>query len=192
MTVFIETGSTYFEDRYLCDVGSSSITVSLKQTQWWTLKTCFEYVEKVAKKITILDQDIYSAQWLIDAGRDVPYWTEVRDTLKQERERYDTSRTQLLVAMNDFERELFIRVKSVIYVYLSPKWNDLDEKMAKSSELLDLTKALWNQSQYEIIRQKRDQLYVQRLLLDTIRRATSFDTLMVPLKTYIRETTLRQ
>lgn len=175
----------YFEHRYSCAIGTTSITVSLKQTE--THKKCFEYIERIAEKVSILEEDIQTAQWLIGAGRDIAYRNEVVLSLQKEHQQYLLSRQQIITAMDDFERELFIRVKWIVYVYLNPRYEELSQTVDKIDELLYRTKMQGTIDQYQFVIDKRDQLYRERLILDAIRAASSFETLIVPLRKYFQD-----
>lgn len=171
----------YFENKFLCTIGDNSITVSLHEWE----KPCFDYIEKVATKINTLQEDISTAQHYIDKNRDVEYRTAIKETLSEDKARYELSRNQLVTTMDDYENELFLRIKVLVYFYLQPERVAIEEKIAQADVLLLRMRLSWIWDQYRTVLNKRDELYRDWLLLDAIKRATSFEALLFPLKTYL-------
>lgn len=172
---------SYFENNFLCTIEETSITVSLHDWE----KPCFDYIQKVAVKITTLQEDIKIAQQYIESNRDTEYRITIKETLSADKATYEFSREQIITAMNDYEGELFLRIKVLVYFYLKPEREATDEKIAQADILLLRMRLSWNGDQYATVLKKRDALYRERLLLDAIKHASSFEELVFPLKTYL-------
>lgn len=172
---------SYFENKFLCTIEDTSITVSL--TDWE--KPCFSYISKVAAKIATLEEDITIAQQYIDANRDVDYWTALKETLDENRATYEFSRNQIVTSMDDYENELFLRIKVLVYSHLKSEREETEQKIKQADMLLLRMKLSWNDEQYPTVITKRNQLYREWLLLDAIKRSGSFEELLFPLKSYL-------
>lgn len=175
------SGFGYFEDRFYCILEESSITVSLQE--WETY--CFSYIQKITNKIDTLNNDIIVAQEYIAAQEDVAYWKSIWAWLIATKNQYNDSRTQIMIAMQDYEKELFLRVKSLVSSYLKPEYDDITQKIQQADKLLEHLRTTWNKDTYQSVLQKRDALYREWLLLDAIKWSYSFETLLFPLKTYL-------
>ncbi len=180
----------YFENKFLCTIQETSITVSLHEWE----KPCFDYISKIAVKINTLEEDISIAQQYIDTNRDIEYWTTIADTLSITKNDFEFSRNQIVTSMSDYENELFLRIKVLVYFYLKPERVETEAKIKQADTLLLRMKLSWNWVQYDTVLNKRDDLHREWMLLDAIKRASSFETLVFPLKTYLdwQEATLQQ
>ncbi len=180
---FTTIAFSYFENRFFCDVSSDIITVSLHE--WETL--CFTYIEKITERVTELHEDIRIAQQFIDRDLDVEYWSSVWRWLIERRNQFLNSRRLLLDAMEDYEKELFLRVKWLISFYLKPEHDEITKKIAQADFLLAHLRLVWDREMYPTILQRREELYREWLLLEAIKTSYSFETLLFPLKTYLHD-----
>jgi hypothetical protein len=174
---------SYFEDRFFCEVSSEQITVSLHEGE--TL--CFTYIAKITDRITELQEDIRIAQQFIQRDLDVQYWSTVWSSLLERKNQFLNSRRLMIDAMEDYEKELFLRVKWLISFYLKPEYDALTKKIAQADFLLAHLRLTGNGEMYPTILQRRDELYREWLLLEAIKTAHSFETLLFPLKTYLHD-----
>lgn len=173
----------YFENRFYCSIEWNTVTVTIED--WSTY--CFGYIEKIATRIAWLDQDIETAQEYIDEWTDRVYRYNLQSDFLVEKQQLERSRQQIIKAMDDFEKELFLRIKTLISFYLKPEWEEIEQKLDQADILKTHLTNQWNAEQYHKVVIKRNELYREWLLLDAIKQAQTFETLLFPLKTYLAE-----
>lgn len=108
--LFPLVSSGYFEDRYRCTLHPRSIEVSLSTGE----KTCFVYLAGVSQLVQKTKYDIEQANQNYDAGKDSVYRSGVILQLEDEYDALLQTQQDLLLAVKDFEQELFLRVKRLV------------------------------------------------------------------------------
>lgn len=182
MTVF-----WYFEDRLLCDVQDDQVQVSIDTQADDTMHTyCFTILQRLAQRITTLEADQnrarrYSTQWSVDDRR---YREQVVLTLEDTVIPYRMLRDLITSAMKDYEQELFFSVKNLVKTYLREESETLNQRLEKAYTLKVRIVSLWNNQQFEFIKNKIQERETQRMVLLAIRNAASFDTLIPALRSY--------
>jgi len=172
----------YFEEQYYCTIDKNIIDVSL--TVWDEF--CFTYLSQVSERIDQLDVDIKKANNYLRQWRDSEYRTTVADELRESKASLVVLRTQLIAAVDDYEIELFLKVKSIVASYLMPKRQSVADKITTSNKLLLHLKEIGDIENYAFVVRQAEKLQQQLILYDSIRFATSFMELIPPLKIYIQ------
>lgn len=188
-TLSISTASVfwYFEDRLLCDIRDNQVQVSIDTQADGGMNTyCFTVLQRLAKKIVPLEADLlrattYATQWSEDDRR---YWNQVVMTLENSLSPYRTLRNLVTSSMNDYEHELFFSIKNLVKTYLRGEYDILNQRLDQAYILKKRIVSLWNSQQFEFIQDKIQERETQRMVLLTIRNATSFDTLIPALSNY--------
>ena len=172
----------YFEEQYLCSVEKNVIEVSL--TSWEAV--CFTYIAQVTKAVDELNEDLIQANKYLNQWRDKEYRTEVSNELRWRRDGMLSLRTQVIAAIDDYENELFIKVKPIVWAYLIPKRQKVVGKIVTANQLLVSLKEAWDIETYGFVVKQTEKLQQQLILYDSIRLATTFMELIPPLKLYIQ------
>jgi hypothetical protein len=123
----------------------------------------------------------------ITEGYDKSYRDGIVVTLTKKRDDILLVQQALMSAIKDFEKELFVRVKSIIGYYLLPRANELTQKIAQGKKLLHRLILAGNAEQYLFARQQMDGWEREMMFLDRIQQASTFDVLLPPLKRRMRE-----
>lgn len=143
-------------------------------------------MEQLSTKIDVLDSDLAQVDIHIDKGDDISYRSEVQEDLKQKKTRYTTLRSKFVIAIDDYEYELFLKVKSLAAYYMMPRREDLLHKIDQADTLLLRLKLMGDEETYAFVIEQLALMKQELLLLDQIRFARSFLELIPPLKIYIR------
>ena len=172
----------YFEWRYFCSVQGNVIDVSIATGD----QKCFPYLEQLSTRIDVLEEDINSANVHIKAEKDISYRTQVKEDLEKKKDILKNLRDQFIVAIDDYEKELFFKVKSLVGHYLMPKREEIVKKIQQSYSLLFRLKLAGDEKNFAFVVSKMDQLEMELTLLDRIKFAHTFAELIPPLKQYLR------
>lgn len=172
----------YFEHQYFCSVEWNSIVVTLQTGQ----RYCFAYIQDFALSIQSINTQREVAQSYIADGEDVAYWNTVDDQLRMKKQQVGDLQQQFLVAIEDYEDNLFLRIKWILNYYFRQTRLDLSASIDQTRQLLLYTKLAGDRDKYELLLLKLE-VYLQRMqLLDQIRFSQQFDQLIPPLKSYLR------
>jgi hypothetical protein len=95
-------------------------------------------------------------------------------------------RTQLIAAVDDYEIELYLKVKSIVASYLMPKRQRVVDKIITANKLLTHLKEVGDIENYAFVVRQAEKLQQQLILYDSIRFSASFMELIPPLKIYIQ------
>lgn len=92
----------------------------------------------------------------------------------------------MLTAVQDFESELFFRVKRLVGYYLMPRYHELQQKVAKADKLMVRLLLLGERQQISFVLDQRDMRERELVLLERIQYATTFATLIPPLQWWMK------
>lgn len=182
LSVLSFAGYGYFEWKYFCSVEGNTIDVSIATGD----QKCFPYLEQLSTRIDVLDEDISTAGVHIKAENDLAYRIQVKQDLEKKRDILKTLRDQFVTAIDDYEKELFFKVKSLVGHYLMPKREEVVQKIQQAYSLLFRLKLAGDEKNFAFVVSKMDYLETQLLLLDRIKFAHTFAELIPPLKQYLK------
>ena len=174
----------YFEPRYRCDVSQEEIVVSLQSTSN-TPQKCFSYLNTLETTIGKLDSDISQAQNYITWWTDVTYRSSIYKALNTQKTALELSQQQVVVAMDDFERTLYMKVRRLLKFHLT---DDRDTTLADIKQVnKELEKSkLWGYDLlFKQLSAQMEQLQYRLFLLDRIQFAHDFEELIPFLKEYL-------
>ncbi|USN54353.1 MAG: hypothetical protein H6765_07425 [Candidatus Peribacteria bacterium] len=103
-----------FANTYFCTIEGNSITVSIETGTDY----CFGYVANVHQSLQAINQDIAKASEHIKQREDVRYWSSVQYELELKQASLLDLQAKLIAAIDDYEFDLFLRVKTILAVYL--------------------------------------------------------------------------
>ena len=172
--------SAYFHDRYRCTLSDASVEISLQTGE----KSCMIYLDGLDQLITTNQSQIDDARQNQDMG-DAEYRKSILTQLEHQKNKLEYTRQAVLLAMDDFEQELFLRVKRVVGYYLMRKETDLLTKQAQATKLLWRLLVMGNSAQYIFVRDQMDLWERELMFLERIQQAGDFATLIPPLKRWI-------
>jgi hypothetical protein len=170
----------YFEERYRCVIESEIIQVSLAT---WD-KLCLDYLAGLSTLIANASEDLTIAL----KNKDLTSWYDRDYRIEQSEQLYKKktllleTQENVLLAVKDFEKELFIRVKSVVWYYLFPYTVKIKEKLLQWVKLQHRLLVLWNSEQLVFVRHQMDLWERELLFLERIQQSIDFNTLMPSLK----------
>ncbi len=95
-------------------------------------------------------------------------------------------RSQMIIAVDDYEFELFLKVKSLVAWHMMPRRQQVMNKITTADKLLAQLKKVGNIQQYTFVVRQAEKLQQQLILYDRIREASSFGQLIPPLKLYFQ------
>lgn len=185
--IFSFKSYSYFEWKYFCGVEGNTIEVSIATGE----QKCFPYLEQLSSRIDHLDEDIVSADAHIKAEHDIAYRVKTKQHLLDKQQALIVLRDQFVVAIDDYERELFLKVKLLVSHYLRPQREKVAEKIQQAHSLLFRLKLAWDEKNFVFVTGKLEQLERELMFLDRIKFAPSFDELIPPLKVYLKEKRLK-
>ena len=183
----LSTANAYVTDTFVCEVEANTVVVALENETRdgdEQFDSCFAMLEALENEIVLLNDNIQRADQLIAEGREVEYWSATRTSLQEQQALYKRSQTQLINAIDDFERELFIRIKTIAYVILGPEREELINDIRTTEALLVVTQRRWSTEQYALVRRGLSQLQKELFYIDAIQRASTFGQLLPALKVY--------
>ena len=172
----------YFEWKYFCSVKGNAIDVSITTGD----QKCFPYLEQLSTRINVLEEDISTAEGHIKAEKDISYWIQVKQDLEKKKNILKNLRDQFVVAIDDYEKELFLKVKSLVGYYLMPKREEIVQKIQQAQSLLFRLKLAGDEKNFAFVVSKMDRLEIKLALLDRIKFAHTFAELIPPLKQYLK------
>ena len=172
----------YFEEQYICSIDKNVIEVSLTSGE----AVCFTYIAQVSTAIDSLNEELIQANRYLEQWRDKDYWTTVSDEIRTRRDNMVNLRTQVIAAIDDYEIELFLKVKPIVAAYLMPRRQKVVNKIVTADALLISLKEAWDIQTYWFVVRQAEKLQQQLILYDRIRFATTFMELIPPLKIYIQ------
>ncbi len=181
--LFVCTANGYFEQKYFCVIQGSSVTVSIQEGE----KLCFEYLAAMQTNISELDTDITRAEGYTNIGTDddKAYWNHTVADLNSQKQARISLREKLIVAIDDYEWDLFLRIKWLTTFYLKPERELLFGKVSQANTLLLRLKLIGDISKYEFVLGKVDELQSKVALLDRIKFSQNFSELIPALKAYL-------
>lgn len=182
LCLFSSQTSAYFEERYFCTIEKNVIEVSLQD---WD-EQCFGYIAQITETVNSLEEEIIQTNTYLDQWRNKEYWTEVGNELRARRDNLNHLKSQIITAIDDYEVELFLKVKSLIASYLMPKRQIVLGKITTANGLLEHLKQIGDAENYTFVVRQVEKLQQQLILYDRIRFALSFMELIPPLKLYIQ------
>ncbi len=123
----------YFEHTYFCGIDGNSISVSIQEGD----RLCFEYLASMAVTITELDAGIIRAQGYVNVGTDDDraYREGILVDLNRQRQDRISLRERLVVAVDDYEWDLFLRIKGLVSFYLKPEREVIFDKITQANSL---------------------------------------------------------
>ncbi len=171
----------YFEWKYYCTVQSSNITVSLSTGT----KKCFGHIAETTQSIQQVESDIAQANAFISLWTDVAYRNEVLLTLASQKKSQERTKTQVLLAMSDFERSLFNQIKSLLVFYLSEQRSGVLRSIQSISNQSTVALESWNELSFKNLASTMEWLQYKLFLLDRIQFAHDFEEMVPFLKEYL-------
>lgn len=171
---------SYFEERYRCVIESDIIQVSLATGD----KLCMDYLAGLSTLIANTSEDLTIAlkNKEITEWYDSNYREEQSVQLQKKKTLLVETQENVLLAVKDFEKELFVRVKSVVWYYLFAHTAKIKEKLAQWVKLQHRLLVLGNREQLVFVRHQMDIRERELLILERIQQSTDFNTLMPSLK----------
>lgn len=109
----------------------------------------------------------------------------------QRRAEWLSLRERFIVAIDDYERDLFLRVKGLVTFYLKPEREQLFEKIQQANTLLLRLKLIGDTERYQFVLQNLEQLQRMVSFLDHIKFSQNFGELIPPLKEYLEQPRVR-
>lgn len=175
----------YFEDAYWCNVWWTSIEVSLSTGD----QLCLSYFKWITQLLVKTNQDLETAinNSKVTSWYDKVYRDGIVATLLKKKDDMLVVQQELTSALKDFEKELFVRVKSIIGYYLLPRATELSQKIAQGKKLLHRLMIAGDMNQYVFARQQMQSWEYEMMFLDRMQQASTFDVLLPPLKQRMRE-----
>lgn len=171
----------YFTARFYCIITPQEITVSLSAQG----TTCFELMQEFTTREDKLEEDVARAMWFMQNGIDTDYREWVVRQLRQQQHALTTLRTNLLFAIEDFERDLFRRIHSLVRFQLQEEREMLFMLSQEYSDEIIAARQRGDAGAYISAVRKKELLQVRILFLDNIFFARTFDQLMPVLKEYL-------
>lgn len=170
----------YFEDKYRCVIESEVIQVSLAT---WD-KLCMDYLAGLSTLIANSTEDLAIAEKNkeITSWYDRSYREKQEEQLKRKKNLLINTQENILLAVQDFEKELFVRVKSVVWYYLFAHTTKIKDKLAQWVKLQHRLLVLWNREQLVFVRHQMDLWERELLFLDRIQKSNNFNELIPVLK----------
>ena len=86
---------------------------------------------------TVQDIDRAKENLQRTSGSDQAYRQSIVDQLVARKQEYERVQEHIVFAMQDFEKELFVRVKSIVGYYLFSYTTTLQEKIAQGKKIYD-------------------------------------------------------
>jgi hypothetical protein len=174
----------YFEERYQCILENDIIQVSLTTGS----KPCMEYMAGLYTLLNDTREDLKAAEENKEEtdGYDRSYREWQLKTLQKKYTTLIETQQELGIAMDDFEKELFIRVKSLVWYYLFGYTTELQKKYDQWVRLMNRLLLAWNDQQYKVIRTQMDWRLRELIVLERIKDASDFAALVAPLKQRIK------
>jgi len=174
----------YFEHTYWCVIDDKTIQVSLTTGD----QLCFDYMAWLTKLLKQTNIDIQAATENTDntTWYDHTYRLGILSDLTKKKDSLTTLQQQILFAMRDFEQELFVRVKWIVWYYLLPYAWSLEKKITQWKSLLTRIIIVWNIEQYLFVRNQLDQREREIIFLYRIQASSDFASLSPPLKRWIQ------
>ncbi len=125
--------NSYFEHTYFCVIDGGSISVSIQEGD----KLCFDYLASMATNIAELDAGIIRAQSYVNVGTedDRTYREGVLGNLNRQKQDWVSLRERLVVAIDDYEWDLFLRIKGLVSFYLKPERAVIFDKVSQANAL---------------------------------------------------------
>lgn len=170
----------YFEHTFRCVIEDDTIQVSL--TSWDQL--CLDYMAWLTKLLQQVSVDVSSAtdNAKNTQGYDRQYWEGVLHEVTTKKESLSHVQHQILLAMSDFEQELFVRVKWIVWYYLLSHTEEIERKLGQWRNLLTRLIITWNKEQYVFVRTQMDIRERELMFLHRIKQSSDFVELIPPLK----------
>jgi hypothetical protein len=179
-TCFFWSVFWYFEDRYRCVLESEIIQVSLATGD----KLCLDYLAGLSTLLTQTSEDLTIAinNKTITDWYDREYREGQVTQLQKKKTLLSETQQNILLAVKDFEKELFVRVKWLVWYYLFEHAAKIKEKVAQWFKLQHRLLVLWNREQWNFVRNQMDLWERELLFLDRIQQANDFNALIPSLK----------
>lgn len=175
-------GQGYFEHAYFCTVVDNSIIVTLQTGNTY----CFGYLRDFSVSLQRVNEQRETAQSYIRKGEDIDYRNTVDNQLLAKKEQITNLQKQFLAAIEDYEGNLFLRIKWILNYYFKQTRIDLSASIDQTKQLLLYTKLAGDRDKYAALLVKLE-VYGERMqLLDQIKFSQQFDQLIPALKAYIR------
>lgn len=180
---FCVSANAYFESRYWCVIEESTIQVSLTTGE----QLCFDYMAGLAKLIQQTTTDIKSASdnASITKWYDHDYRIGIVNDQTKKKESLTDLQQKIVLSMKDFEKELFLRIKGIVWYYLLKHTGTLEEKVVQGKALLLRLILIWNKDQYGFVRKQIDGRERELIFLDSVKQSYDFATLIPPLKQWM-------
>ena len=173
----------YFEHTYRCVIEETTIQVSLTTGE----QLCLDYMAWLSKLLqqTIGDIKSASANAATTEWYDYTYRNGVVVALTEKKASLTDMQQKIILAMQDFEQELFVRVKGIVWYYLLQHTWTIQEKIQQWKTLLTRLIIVGNKEQYIYVRKQLDEREREIIFLDRIKQSSDFATLLPPLKWWI-------
>lgn len=180
LLLFVFRVEGYFEHTYWCVLEDKTIQVSLSTGD----QLCFEYMAWLTKLLQQSTVDLKSAQEnaQISKSYDRTYREDVQKELTAKKNSLTEAQQKINLAMEDFEQELFIRVKWIVWYYLLAHTEEIEKKIDQWKTLSIRLLLLGNTKQYLFVRTQMNQRERELIFLHRIRQSSDFAWLIPPLK----------
>lgn len=174
----------YFEDRYRCVLDDAAIQVSLTTGD----QLCLTYLSGIQQVLlaTEIDRDAAATNAAATKWYDHIYRKEIYATLTEKKEALAEVQQKIGFAMRDFEQELFVRVKGIVWYYLLSYTATLEQKVDQGAELMQRLVLGGNTEQYAFVRHQMNDRERELLFLERIKESSTFATLVPALKWWIQ------
>lgn len=170
----------YFEDRFFCNISDNQISVNIVPSE----TSCFSYVALLDTSIALLNEDIQKVDDHIALGKWLAYWQGIHDDLVIQLEELASLKQQFLVAIDDYEQELFTKIHALSIPYIVQQQRSLRQKRAIILQLMERLKQQGDETNYVLVKQKLDIFTHALVMLDAMLDARSFVDFIPLLKKY--------
>ncbi len=173
---FVGAGFAYMENKVLCTISQSSITVTLDRENNYM---CSDYVTVLTQAINKEYKNVLAIQNLIKQDYDVEFWTDIRETKRFQIQKMLIIKQQIEDSVIEFEENLFDKTKEYMIYTISPyriKYRKLLRPLERLEDGIYLRLS---------VRTKIKLMQEQLDIISKISLAEDFDTLMTSFNRYV-------
>lgn len=181
--LYISFWSAYFEDKYFCKFNTQNIEVSLKKEKWF--EKCLDYYNKIYIQIKQIDKSIKTTNWYLEIDDDKLYRNKVKLELEGQMANLIYLQNILNKSLNEFENNLFIKVKKLLNFYLRVEKDKLEVQYTATKIQIDNHKKSWNIEWFRNTINRFETIQLKRNILQKVFIATNFEELIPLLKVWI-------
>jgi hypothetical protein len=132
------------------------------------------YVQDVHTSLQHLNEDISRANDQLKAREDTLYRSQVKLDLEDKQSKLMDLQDKLVAAIDDYESDLFMRVKTILLVYLRDDMTQLAKQYEQTSNFLNQVKRMGDRGKYRELLVQQEDTYIQLNHLQDIRDAANF------------------